>query len=578
MGFGGTTRSAWALVTGKIRAGVDLSKRSLFRRVGALIAGSILLDAAAATDASACGAVARRRGPAVDPYASLPYLAIEQTLIAWDRATRVEDFVREARFARTTEPFGFVVPVPGKPEVAKIDSPFPALRKEYPYHVSTPRSRSGGSKAGGAGGGGKAAEPPPLEVLSVQRVGSFDVTTLRATAVTALDEWLATNGFELTEGAKPWLAYYVTLHFYFVAFKYAGAAEGAADGMTSETVRIRFETGAPFYPYLEPETPRGTPLPNERMLAVWLVTQDPMLPIVTHTRGGEWTWQTPWESTPATSALTANFLSRIPAVESTFPIRAKNVWVQPYLDLRTSRVNLGDAVFGYRGSHDLNADDVAALRPLLPALDARIAPAPLDAEGTSAKRRGCSAGADAEGAQTSLVLFLVGIGLTMIVLRRRRTGGAIAIAALGLAGASTVGCQKRATVADEKERAVVELLSGRPPYTLQVAPAARLVTKLRVDAPTSDVAEARPTSAIVDRAKSVAECLTTSMPDAMDLEISSNKVGSFESLKVVSPVDAAVAARVSECWYQSLGFDQLVEPRIAVKLRFHATVSQELVD
>lgn len=565
-------------MTEKILVGVDLSKSAFFRRFGLAFVVSILLDAIAfPTDARACGAVARKRGPAADPYATLPYLAIEQTLVAWDRTTRIEDFVREARFARTTEPFGFVVPVPGKPEVAKVDSPFSALRREFPYRAPERPRSGGGSKAGGAGGGAKAA-PEPLEILSQQRVGSFDVTTLRATAVTALDEWLNTNGFELTESAKPWLAHYVTLHFYFVAFKYAGAAAGAADGMTSETVRIRFETGAPFYPYLEPETPRGSPIPSERMLAVWVVTQEPMIPIVMHTRGAEWTWQTPWEMTQATSVLTANFLAKIPALESGFPIRAKNLWVQPYLDLRTSRMNLGDAVFGYRGSRDLDADDVDALRPLLPVLDARIAPS--DADVGTAKRQGCSSVGPGEGTPAGTVLAAAGLGIAIAVARRRRGRGAgvFAVVALGIASSSAVACHGRASVKDEKEKAVVELLSGRPPYTMALSSTARLETKIRVEDVKSEIAGTTPTPVIANSMNRIAECVRTSVPAKIDVKIVTDNRGYLDTFTPTTPLDSATSARLESCWKSALLAQALVTPPGVTKIEVHTTVSQELVD
>lgn len=204
----------------------------LFRMLGALVLVALVADSSVA---EACGAVARPRRALADksdPYAGLPYLALEQTFIVWDGASRTEDFIREARFARTDEPFGFVVPVPSRPEVAKVESPFSVLRKEYPHDSPPSRSRSSGSGAAGGGGGKIAAPPPPVEVLSVERIGSFEVTVLRATDAGALDEWLAKNGFELTDPAKPWLAHYVTQRFHFVAFRYAGAPPGSQDGMT----------------------------------------------------------------------------------------------------------------------------------------------------------------------------------------------------------------------------------------------------------------------------------------------------------------------------------------------------------
>jgi hypothetical protein len=92
-----------------------------------------LLGSARRSDA--CGAFAGPRRPSDgEIYAHTPYLAVEQALILWDKETFTEDFIREARFARTGEAFGFVVPTPGLPEISKVEaSPFDALRKAYPF-------------------------------------------------------------------------------------------------------------------------------------------------------------------------------------------------------------------------------------------------------------------------------------------------------------------------------------------------------------------------------------------------------------------------------------------------------------
>ena len=90
-------------------------------------------------------------------------LAYEQTLIVYDAEKRREHFVREVVFSASREPFGFVVPTPARPEVAKVKkSPFPKLRDH---------SRSAGRIRSGWRG-----SPPPdgdsVEVLEVTRVGN----------------------------------------------------------------------------------------------------------------------------------------------------------------------------------------------------------------------------------------------------------------------------------------------------------------------------------------------------------------------------------------------------------------------
>lgn len=568
------------LVTEKMWTPFDSRKWPRFQWVGLVVLLAIVGDWSVA---EACGVVARGRRPPAekgDPYAGLPFLALEQTLIVWDRGSRIEDFVREARFARTGEPFGFVVPVPSRPEVAKVDSPFAVLRKEYPHDPPPSQSRSSGSGKAGGAGGKIAAPPPPVEVLAVERIGSFEVTTLRASDAGALDEWLAKNGFELTDPAKPWLAHYVTLRFYFVAFRYAGAPPGSSDGMTSETVRIRFETGAPYYPYLEPEIMKGAPIPRERRLAVWLVTEEPMIPVVNHTVGDKWTWETPWRPTAGQNVLTANFLARVPALESTgISLRSKSAVVQPFLDVRTNRKNLGDAVFGYRSSHDLDADAVAALRPLLPALDGRIAPGDPDAK---PKARACGVTGALDGGRpttTSIgVVAALGIAIAIGAVRRRR--GALALAVLAAAASGAVVACRRASVSDPNERAAVELLSGRPPYTLALAREAKLATTIKLDAPTVEAAGVAATGAIGDSEGYVASCVGISLPPSIDVTIDTKETGRVRAVKASATpaLDSAAAQRLESCFESALYDKPLVAPGQVTKVTVHAAVSQDLVD
>src|SRR5262249_43589386 len=92
-----------------------------------------------------------------------PSLAYEQTLIVYDAERRREHFVREVVFSASREPFGFVVPTPSRPEVAKVKkSPFPKLRDEFPFRRPHP--------------GGRVAAAGTVEVLLQDSVEVLEVT------------------------------------------------------------------------------------------------------------------------------------------------------------------------------------------------------------------------------------------------------------------------------------------------------------------------------------------------------------------------------------------------------------------
>jgi hypothetical protein len=499
----------------------------------------------AARRSEACGAFAGPRGPSdAELYARTPYLAVEQSLIVWDKDTFTEDFIREARFAKTGQAFGFVVPTPGLPEVSKVDaSPFAALRKAYPFMGPT---TGDDVKGGAAGGGGGSRDAASVEVFSQQRVGSFDVTVLRATDAGSLDGWLAQNGFAMTTEARPWLRHYVELRFFFVAFRYAAPPENAADGMTSETVRIRFKSAAPFYPYLEPEHPAGTLPPGERMLSAWLVTQESMVPVVNNRAPGGPHWRRPLVESDGTTVLAANFVAHTPGLEGNFPIRSKNVRVQPFRDLRTSRVGLGDILFAYRTPHTASRDDLAALRPLLPILDPSLPSAdPLLVP--EKKRSRCTATPGVAEPDAVALSGLVVVAVLGGVRRRRRaTKGARLAVVIGclLLAALAVGCRrgKPVDIADAKSGAVIDVLLGRHP-NIQWAREAKVVTTVTIDDATIDGTGTTPNDRLT-RQLLLGQCFRADAPHSIGVtfDVRDNGRINAASVKLEGPATETLRA------------------------------------
>jgi len=72
------------------------------RLVGSLILTSLAFPAAA----DACG-------PAMPAGAEPPYLSEERVLVVWNEQTKMEHFVREVRFEKANQTFGFIVLTPG---------------------------------------------------------------------------------------------------------------------------------------------------------------------------------------------------------------------------------------------------------------------------------------------------------------------------------------------------------------------------------------------------------------------------------------------------------------------------------
>jgi hypothetical protein len=321
-------------------------------------------------DASACGVFAIPRPTDGALAAHLPFLSVEQVLLVWDKDTGTEDFVRETRFSGADQAFGFVVPVPTKPEVAGVaTAPFDALRASYPFEAPPSRGLTGLS--GGGPVSAAAAPPPPVVVLSQQRIGPFTAFTLAANDAGAFEHWLGRNGFAISEDARPWLAHYVTLKFFFVALRYERGAEHSA-AMTSQTVRIRFHTPNPYYPYMEPThaLPDGADA-AQRMLAGWLVTREPMRPVASREDDATHAvrWERPWTDGESYRVPSAGLRALLGKDLGAVIPEATALVVQTFHDFKSSREGFGDAVFAPVVPEKLSGADVEARRFLLPVVD-----------------------------------------------------------------------------------------------------------------------------------------------------------------------------------------------------------------
>jgi hypothetical protein len=316
-----------------------------------------------------------------------PSLSYEQVLILHDPINEKEHFIREVAFHGGSEPFGFVVPTPTQPEVAKVDkSPFDSLRYEFPFVFG------GGGFGTGTGFGNGHGKLGGVSVLGVSKVGSFTAFVLAADDEKGLAQWLRDNGLTSTADADAWLAHYVRMKFYFVAMRYdppppraadaspAGAlpSQDAGGRLKAETIRISFSTPVPYYPYLEPKRPPEPPgSPPARLLELWLATPARLQPISARTAKGQTSWVRPMvEGTrvpPLDPAVTRSALAKVLGDLSTL-MPTGPVVVQTFQDQKLSREGYDDILFVPEAKTALHRDEVEKLRPLLGILDPLLVP------------------------------------------------------------------------------------------------------------------------------------------------------------------------------------------------------------
>ncbi|WP_045115536.1 DUF2330 domain-containing protein [Plesiocystis pacifica] len=370
--------------------------------------------------ARACGTF---RGRGVDPERT-PTPSREKVLLIHDAEAGREHFVREIAFRHGSEPFGFVVPTPSRPEVVGMEgTPFGLLRRTFPF-APTPRAQQG---AFGYGAGPQSG----VDVLDVEKVGSFTAFVLAASDSGALGDWLEDNDFASTPETRAWLEHYVRMGFYYVALRYeppplpaqpdgggeaekkskpaAGGGKGGKKGsktssladrqrqqaergkLASEVLRISFDTPVPYYPYFEPTLPAVAQVANAaqqrdasvraRLLELWVVGQRPVVPVATARVDGETRWVRPLAEGQRANDGRARFeqslgRAQVDVAKLVDLLPAGELVVQTFQDQKSGREGYGDILFAPAELSPLDEDARAALEPLLGVLDPALVPPP----------------------------------------------------------------------------------------------------------------------------------------------------------------------------------------------------------
>lgn len=322
--------------------------------------------------AEACGGFFRPSGLSPEQQ---PSLSREKVLLIHDRDEGRQHFVREVAFARATEPFGFVVPTPTRPEVAAVElTPFTKLRNLFSF---TPLVIGRGAGGGGAKGYGGDGGGSGVTVLEQKQVGSFTAFVLAATDAKALASWLDDNELVSTPEADAWLAHYVTLGFYYVAMRYdPETAEGAGSlgAVTAETMRISFDTPLPYYPYLEPTKPEAAKAGlDPRLMELWVVGQREVIPVALQRDEDGGSWVQPLAAGEVYRD-SRELLSTLLEPELRELLPAGKLVVQTFQDQKNERAGFEDIVFANAEFVELTADEAEALTPMLALLDPALAP------------------------------------------------------------------------------------------------------------------------------------------------------------------------------------------------------------
>lgn len=207
----------------------------------------------------------------------------QSALICWNPATKTQTLAIETRFIGKGTEFGWVVPLPSRPEVKPgTKGMFPSLRGMFAPVVQT---RGAGAApfliclvifvlvmlysksairwvivvllilfmmvlltpslgSAGAGAGGAVAEP---EYLDRRIVGDFEVTTLESPEGTVVVDWLRAHKFHVPAAAETVIDQYAKEKWSFVATRLSREID-SAEASTAHPLVFTFTTEVPVYP------------------------------------------------------------------------------------------------------------------------------------------------------------------------------------------------------------------------------------------------------------------------------------------------------------------------------------------
>ena len=171
----------------------------------------------------------------------------QKAVIFYDKGKEI--LVLSMTFRGDAKDFGWVIPVPQKPEVSKgsdeIFTSLSEITRGYGYYGSVPLMMAPLNLM---------EARSKVTVIETKKIDYYDIVVLSATDSQALANWLFDNGYQYPEESAYILNNYISNHWYFVAVKISPEAQGAEEVISAlkegHTIplKLEFDSQAIIYP------------------------------------------------------------------------------------------------------------------------------------------------------------------------------------------------------------------------------------------------------------------------------------------------------------------------------------------
>jgi hypothetical protein len=168
----------------------------------------------------------------------------QEAVLIFDSSTGkgIEDLILKISVQGNVDRFAWVIPFPNQPAVKEADARiFKELFNYVEYNLGTGKFVNGKKFGGGGFGGG--AFDAPVEVLSRELVGSYDVAVVKENVSGSLNQWLSDEGYQRIDNGGVIIEEYRQSGFVFCCIKVSEATATGNAETNLHPLRFTFETG-----------------------------------------------------------------------------------------------------------------------------------------------------------------------------------------------------------------------------------------------------------------------------------------------------------------------------------------------